>query len=229
MDALTGLWLLVTLVPPAVVVRIMLRPRLSIAAKVGKGAEGEYRELVRVRYAQVRTAFPSASSAFLIRPPTAAPESGEIQAKECSGLYIRASVCNWGWVAARECRVFVKRILLDRKEIEHTPSQLAWKGRDTIGERFAPQTLMRSHKVFVDICAADEFVPQLQVKSLRATEGYAPYSDAGLYAFEISAESEGSWLCSPAFLQLEIRHDGRKWDELEVVRARERPWWKKLW
>jgi len=128
-------------------------------------------------------------------------------------------------MTAKRCRVVVKRILLNGRVIEQADSQLGWKGRDILNERFARQEIESGTRIFVDVCASDELRPGLQVKSLREAEGYPPHKDTGLYTFEISVL--GEMPCKRDTVFLAVRYDGR-WDRLEVVSVKHLPWWRRL-
>lgn len=220
-------WLL-GLATPAAIGGWMFRPRLRINGEVGTGTDSDYRQLVSVYHP---ITIPNSAQLFEFHPPTTIAQTGDVSpvVTSCKGIQIRVYVYNEGWLPAKECQVFLERTWLNDKQIDMPRSQLRWKGRDRISESFTPQTIKRSKPcgAFVDVCAADEIVPKLQIKSLRETEGYPPHAVAGIYTFEISAE--GSGICDRGLITLAIAFDGVKWDSLRVVSARIHPWWKTTW
>jgi len=134
-------------------------------------------------------------------------------------------VHNFGVLPPKECSVFVNRILWNGQVIESQRSPLNWTDKDV----FTPQTIARgfSRGLYADVCAADQIIPALQVKSEKASKGYGLYGQGGIYKFEISAE--GSGVTSNGFISLEVEHDGRQWDGLRTVSARPKGKWFRWW
>lgn len=201
---------------PAALVSIIFRPRLRLEARIGKGEDGDFRQAVSC-YAGMDT--------LGTRNPTGPAYAGLPIVFTSRAMYIRVSVRNSGWFfPAKRCRVFVKNIRLNGRIIEESDAQLGWKGREHLGERFEPQIIDRSQRLFVDVCGAHEGRPRLSVKSLREQEGYKGFTEPGVYTFEIVAIGEA--FCERDTLMLEIRYDGQ-WDKVEVLSAKSIPGWKR--
>ena len=138
-------------------------------------------------------------------------------------------IWNSGLLEAKGCRCFVNRLTSKGVVLDPVRSQLAWKGRGILGGTFSPLDIRRGFHCgqYLDVCASDGLVTLLQVKSLRAKEGYPPYADPGTYTFDLSAE--GSGVCDQATLRFTVAFDGKNWDSLIAVGAALPPQWKGAW
>lgn len=227
--------LLLKAVSPPAMVALVFRPKLQIEARTGTKEQGYYREAVAVTYPEPKTSLPASMTAEFLGTyaPSTGLSRGVISAlvpPRYKSVHIRVFVYNRGrLLSAKQCRVFVNRVLLNGIPIEYPRSQLRWKGRNQIGEAFSPLEIGRGRErgFFVDVCAADEHVPQLQVKSLRETEGYAPLPSGGIYTFELEAEARLP--CDSGFLSVDVSFKGSQWEQVEVVAVKKMPWWKRMW
>lgn len=140
--------------------------------------------------------------------------------------YIRVRVRNLHGYPARQCRVFVDRILLNGKIIERERSPLHWMDYGDVFE----WPLMRwgsKDAWYVDLCAADEIDPHLQIISYKGLKrGYLRFRDSGIYTIELSAEALKP--CSFGRMVLNVRHDGKDWRNLQVISAKEGRKWIRL-
>ncbi len=145
----------------------------------------------------------------------------------CQAIYIRVWVYNFGLLGAKDCSVRVERVTFESGEVvEAEPSPLQWKDKDGCYE---PLPLHRGFGAgrYVDVCSTDEFVPHLQVMSLKASKGAEPFRRGGLYTLHISARASG--LASAGTIRLQVRHHGGEWGKLEIVSAMERRKWLRFW
>lgn len=195
------------LLPPAGVGGFMLRPRLQFSVN-----EDRCREEVSVDYPKGRyNQFSSTeiTGKVITIPPTT------FARKENSGLYIRAWVYNFGIYPATNCKVFLESVLFNGEVVESERSPLYWTDHKDRHEHSLSHGRRRGW--YIDICASDEIDTRLRIISLKGLRGYHRFSGDGVYTMELSAES--TWLTSPGFLRLKVRHDGRNWDKMEIISA----------
>jgi len=202
----------------------MFRPRLMLEAKAGKPG-GFFREEVGLDIPAY--ILPQSQSSYLATPAPSTPA----ETKGPRAVYLRALVYNSGWsFLARNCRVYVNRILFNGRDVGPARSQLKWKGGQKIDGPFTARDIARGkgRGFYVDLCATDEVCAKFQVKSSLEADGYKPFSGDGLYTLELSAEGSSS-LCGTAFLSVDVRFSAKDLEKFEIVATKRLPWWKQIW
>jgi hypothetical protein len=163
------------------VIPVLGRPRLHIACPTGD---------IHVRH----------EYGFIYPPAPFTSFSGGHSVIDLPKVYpavvLRIRVHNFGFVSGTECNVFVERVLLNGREMDHEQSPLAWMEEE--GEaRFRPRTIRPHEKrgCWVDVCKTEQRSCMLQLVSKRnaaSNAQYHTYGEAGTYRILLAAEGSGS-------------------------------------
>lgn len=198
--------------------RYMLRPTLFLEHRGSRAIETVAAFYPLGRYDPFESAGSTASVSYVGTPSE--------RSRRGRSRYVRVRVRNLHGYPARQCQVFVERILLNGNVIESERSPLHWMDYEDLFE----WRLMRwgkKHAWYVDVCAANEIEPCLQIISYKGLKrGYHRFDDPGVYTIELSAEA--LMPCSFGRMALSVRHDGKDWKNLRVVSAKEGRKWIRL-
>lgn len=166
---------------------------------------------------EVAVEYPSNFSQVFESPGSSAiTVSNFTSARGGRAKYIRAWVYNRFGFPARDCQVFVERILWNGRVVESERSPLHWTDEDVEFDR--PTINWRSERGrYVDICATDSVDGKFQVISKMWTKGYHRYEKTGTYTLKLRADAMQP--CLEGLLTITLDYDAENWRNLRVVSA----------